>query len=141
MIGSLNRFRTLGAAESHYLNVAEEFWTLVLNNHTYVTGGNSQLEHFREPGQLDAHRDNTNNETCNSYNMMKLTRELFKVAPDVKYADFYGRGLSRNLVGRSSHGQDTTSSHGRAFQKRGRQATFWCCNGPHGELHEAERRH
>ena len=66
MIGSLNRFRTLGPDEAHYFDVAEEFWTLVLNNHTYVTGGNSQLEHFHEPGHLDEYRDNTNNETCNS---------------------------------------------------------------------------
>jgi hypothetical protein len=57
-------------------------------------GWNSQLEHFHEPGQLDSRRDNTNNETCNSYNMLKLSRELFKITADVKYADFYERGSS-----------------------------------------------
>jgi DUF1680 family protein len=133
MIGSLNRFRTLGAAESHYFNVAEEFWTLVLNNHTYVTGGNSQLEHFREPGQLDAHRDNTNNETCNSYNMMKLTRELFKVTPDVKYADFYERAFINEILsavdpetGMTTYFKPMGTGYFKAF---GRAETFWCCNG------------
>lgn len=133
MIGSLNRFRTLGSAESHYFDVAEEFWTLVLNNHTYVTGGNSQLEHFHEPGKLDAYRDNTNNETCNSYNMMKLTRELFKVAPDVKYADFYERAFINEILsavhpetGMTTYFKPMGTGYFKAF---GRQETFWCCNG------------
>ena len=43
-----------------------------LNNHTYVTGGNSEDEHFRAAGQLDATRDAVNNESCNAYNMAKL---------------------------------------------------------------------
>jgi DUF1680 family protein len=133
MIGSLNRFRTLGAAESHYFNVAEEFWTLVVNNHTYVTGGNSQLEHFHEPGKLDQYRDNTNNETCNSYNMMKLTRELFKVTPDVKYADFYERAFINEILsavhpetGMTTYFKPMGTGYFKAF---GREETFWCCNG------------
>ncbi len=133
MIGSLNRFRTLGQAEAHYFDVAEEFWNLVVNNHTYVTGGNSQLEHFREPGRLDAHRDNTNNETCNSYNMMKLTRELFKVVPDVKYADFYERAFINEILsainpetGMTTYFKPMGTGYFKAF---GREETFWCCNG------------
>jgi DUF1680 family protein len=133
MIGSLNRFRTLGEAEAHYFDVAEEFWTLVVNNHTYVTGGNSQLEHFHEPGQLDAYRDNTNNETCNSYNMMKLTRELFKVEPDVKYADFYERAFINEILtaihpetGMTTYFKPMGTGYFKAF---GREETFWCCNG------------
>jgi uncharacterized protein len=133
MIGSLNRFRTLGAAESHYFDVAEEFWTLVVNNHTYVTGGNSQLEHFHEPGKLDQYRDNTNNETCNSYNMMKLTRDLFKVTPDVKYADFYERAFINEILtaihpetGMTTYFKPMGTGYFKAF---GREETFWCCNG------------
>ncbi|HEY6722454.1 MAG TPA: beta-L-arabinofuranosidase domain-containing protein [Polyangiaceae bacterium] len=133
IIGSLNRFRTLGSAESHYFDVAEEFWTLVVNNHTYVTGGNSQLEHFHEPGALDANRDNTNNETCNSYNMMKLTRELFKVTPDVKYADFYERAFINEILsaihpetGMTTYFKPMGTGYFKAF---GREETFWCCNG------------
>ncbi|HEU5075589.1 MAG TPA: beta-L-arabinofuranosidase domain-containing protein, partial [Polyangiaceae bacterium] len=133
MIGSLNRFRTLGADESHYFDVAEEFWTMVVNNHTYVTGGNSQLEHFHEPGALNAYRDNTNNETCNSYNMMKLTRDLFKVAPDVKYADFYERAFINEILsaihpetGMTTYFKPMGTGYFKAF---GREETFWCCNG------------
>src|SRR6478609_9167710 len=90
-IGALNRYRTIGATETSYLTAADQFMAIVLKSHTYVTGGNSEDEHFHEPGKLDAHRDDVNNETCNAYNMSKLARDLFKVTGDVKYADFYVR--------------------------------------------------
>ena len=44
----------------------------MLKDHTYVTGGNSEDEHFHTPGHLNQYRDNVNNETCNAYNMSKL---------------------------------------------------------------------
>ncbi|HEY5959081.1 MAG TPA: beta-L-arabinofuranosidase domain-containing protein, partial [Polyangiaceae bacterium] len=90
-IGALNRYRTLGSAESSYFTAADQFLSIVLKSHTYVTGGNSEDEHFRGPGTLDAHRDDDNNETCNAYNMSKLAHDLFKTKGDVKYADYYER--------------------------------------------------
>ncbi|MBP8992741.1 MAG: glycoside hydrolase family 127 protein, partial [Bacteroidales bacterium] len=68
---------------------ALSFWERVVQNHSYITGGNSEWEHFGEPGILDAERTNCNCETCNSYNMSKLSKELFKLTGDVKFADFY----------------------------------------------------
>ena len=68
-IGALNRYRTVGSSESSYLNAAAGFFGVVLKNHTYVTGGNSEDEHFHAAGKLDQYRDNVNNETCNAYNM------------------------------------------------------------------------
>src|SRR6185369_16450929 len=53
-IGALNRYRTIGSSEQSYFTAADQFMAIVLKNHTYVTGGNSQDEHFHEPGKLDA---------------------------------------------------------------------------------------
>ena len=75
--------------EDYYLQVAKNFWDIVINNHTYITGGNSEWEHFGEPKILDGERTNCNCETCNTYNMLKLTRELFKITGNRKYADYY----------------------------------------------------
>ncbi|MDQ6417881.1 glycoside hydrolase family 127 protein [Paenibacillus sp. LHD-117] len=97
-IGALNRYRTVGETETFYLEAAENFWEMVVHDHTYVTGGNSENEHFREPGLLDAHRNNVNAETCNTYNMLKLTRELFRLTGDVKYADYYERALKNEIM-------------------------------------------
>jgi uncharacterized protein len=133
-IGALNRYRTLGATESSYLTAADQFMAIVLKNHTYVTGGNSQDEHFHEPGKLDARRDNVNNETCNAYNMSKLTRDLFKVTGDVKYADFYERvhineilSSMNPVTGMTTYFKAMGTGYFKAFGTP--ESSFWCCTG------------
>src|SRR3954470_20134168 len=133
-IGALNRYRTIGATEASYLSAADQFMALVLKNHTYVTGGNSQDEHFHEPGKLEAHRDSVNNETCNAYNMSKLTRELFKVTGDVKYADFYERVHINEILssmnpttGMTTYFKPMGTGYFKAFGTP--EASFWCCTG------------
>jgi DUF1680 family protein len=133
-IGALNRYRTLGAGESSYLNAASGFVGILLKSHTYVTGGNSQDEHFRTPGSLNQYRDNVNNETCNAYNVSKLTRDLFRVTGDVKYADFYERIHINEIL--SSINPDTGmttyfKAMGTGYFKVFGSPTnhFWCCTG------------
>ena len=133
-IGALNRYRTIGASESSYLSAADQFMTIVLKNHTYVTGGNSEDEHFHEPGKLDAHRDDVNNETCNAYNMSKLTRDLFKVTGDVKYADFYERIHINEILssmnpstGMTTYFKPMGTGYFKAFGTP--EGSFWCCTG------------
>ncbi|MEO7035349.1 MAG: beta-L-arabinofuranosidase domain-containing protein [Polyangiaceae bacterium] len=133
-IGALNRYRTLGTAEASYLTAADQFMALVLKNHTYVTGGNSEDEHFHEPGKLDAHRDNLNNETCNAYNMSKLARDLFKVTGDVKYADTYERihineilSSMNPVTGMTTYFKPMGTGYFKAFGTP--DSSFWCCTG------------
>ena len=76
-LGALNRYETLG--DGKYLEYTESFWDYVVNNHSYITGGNSEWEHFGADNVLDAERTNCNCETCNTYNMLKLSRKLFMV--------------------------------------------------------------
>ncbi|MGC4088134.1 MAG: glycoside hydrolase family 127 protein [Polyangiaceae bacterium] len=133
-IGALNRYRALGTAENFYYTAAQQFWAMVLKSHTYVTGGNSENEHFHVAGQLDSMRDNINNETCNSYNMLKLTRELFKITGDVKFADFYERAHLNEIMsafnptnGMTSYFKPMGTGYFKVFGKE--TDTFWCCNG------------
>lgn len=133
-IGALNRYRTLGAAESFYLKAAENFWEMVVNDHTYVTGGNSENEHFREPGQLDNYRNNINDETCNSYNMLKLTRELFRLTGDIKYAHYYEKTLQNEIMssinpetGMSAYFKPMGTGYFKVFSTE--FDSFWCDTG------------
>jgi len=133
-IGALNRYRTIGATEASYLSAADQFMAIVLKNHTYVTGGNSEDEHFHEPGKLDAHRDDVNNETCNAYNMSKLTRDLFKVTGDIKYADFYERVHINEILssmnpatGMTTYFKPMGTGYFKAFGTP--ESSFWCCTG------------
>jgi DUF1680 family protein len=132
--GALNRYRTLGSSESLYLTAAQQFWTIVLRDHTYVTGGNSQNECFRAAGQLNAYRDNLNNETCNAYNMLKLTRDLFLVTGDVKYADYYERAYINEILasqnpdtGMTTYFKPMGTGYFKVFGSQFNH--FWCCTG------------
>jgi DUF1680 family protein len=133
-VGALNRYRTLGANESSYFTAADQFLSIVSKSHTYVTGGNSENEHFHAAGALNADRDALNNETCNAYNMSKLARDLFKTKGDVKYADFYERIHINEIL--SSINPDTGmttyfKAMGTGYFKVFGGATdrFWCCTG------------
>jgi DUF1680 family protein len=133
-IGALNRYRTLGSGESSYLNAASGFLGVVLKNHTYVTGGHSEDEHFHEPGRLDQYRDNLNDETCNAYNMSKLTRDLFKVTGDVKYVDFYEQVHMNEILASINPDTGMTTyfkAMGTGYFKvfGGATDTFWCDTG------------
>jgi len=134
LIGALNRYRTLGSGEASYLNAATGFLGVVLKDHTYVTGGNSEDEHFHTPNALNQYRDAVNNETCNAYNMSKLTRDLFLVTGDVKYADYYERVHINEIL--SSMNPDTGmttyfKAMGTGYFKVFGTPTdrFWCCTG------------
>lgn len=133
-LGALNRYRVLGAAEASYFTAADEFWNLVLKNHTFVTGGHGQDEHFHVPGKLDAIRDNVTNESCNAYNMEKLARELFKITGNVKYADYYERthinevlSAMNPVTGMTTYFKPMGTGYFKAYGTP--DSTFWCCNG------------
>lgn len=134
ILGALNRYIVLGKDEEYYLRVAENFWDIVIKHHTYITGGNSEWEHFGEPDILDAERTNCNCETCNTYNMLKLTRELFKITGNSKYADYYENTFINAIL--SSQNPDTgmtTYFQPMAtgfFKVYGSETEhFWCCTG------------
>ncbi len=133
-LGALNRFLAIGEEEQFYLDTCKEFWHIVTNNHSYVTGGNSEWEHFGEPDILDAERTSTNCETCNTYNMLKMTRELFKITGDKKYADFYESTFTNAILssqnpdtGMTMYFQPMATGYFKVYSKPFEH--FWCCTG------------
>lgn len=132
IIGALNRYSVTG--EEYYLQVAKNFWDIVIESHTYITGGNSEWEHFGEPKILDAERTSCNCETCNTYNMLKLSRALFKITGNTKYADYYENTFINAIL--SSQNPETGMTTyfqpmATGFFKVYSSATehFWCCTG------------
>jgi uncharacterized protein len=76
----------------------EFFWERVVHRHSYVTGGNSFGEYFGEPGMLTDRLGPHTTETCNTYNMLKLTRHLFQWNASAKEADYYERALYNHIL-------------------------------------------
>ena len=130
--GALNRY--LVTKEDYYLQVAKNFWDIVINNHTYITGGNSEWEHFGESKILDGERTNCNCETCNTYNMLKLTRDLFKITGDAKYADYYENTFINAILssqnpktGMTTYFQPMATGYFKVYSSP--TDHFWCCTG------------
>jgi hypothetical protein len=121
-------------------NIAEFFWQTVIDHHTYVTGGNSDHEFFFEPDQISKHVSPATTESCNTYNMLKLTRHLFTWTADPKYADYYEQALYNHIL--ASQDPETGMVMYFLSYKPGtfktyctKENSFWCCVGTGFENH------
>lgn len=143
-IGAAREYKATGT--TRYRDIAANAWNITVSAHTYAIGGNSQAEHFRAPNAIAAYLSNDTCEQCNSYNILKLTRELWQLNPDqASYFDFYERALLNHLIG----AQNPADSHGHVtyftpLNPGGRRGvgpawgggtwstdynSFWCCQG------------
>ncbi|CCH02422.1 hypothetical protein FAES_4423 [Fibrella aestuarina BUZ 2] len=101
LIGTIRRYELTGSQPD--LAMSDFFWKTVVNHHTYAPGGNSNYEYLSTPDQLtDKLTDNTM-ETCNTHNMLKLTRHLFALQPNAAYMDYYERALYNHILASQHH--------------------------------------
>ncbi|MDE3127888.1 MAG: glycoside hydrolase family 127 protein [Gemmatimonadota bacterium] len=91
LVGSAERYGYTGDAGD--LLAASFFWDTVVQHHTYASGGHGLSEYFGPADGWGAQVDGRACESCNVYNMLKLTRRLFSIRPDAFYADFQERAL------------------------------------------------
>ena len=96
----------IGAARQYELtgrddlkNAASFFWGFVVHDRSYITGGNSDSEQFTPKAQLSTALGQNTTETCNVYNMLKLTRHMIALDPKPEYADYYERALFNQILG------------------------------------------
>uniref|UniRef100_UPI00209B1DAC beta-L-arabinofuranosidase domain-containing protein n=1 Tax=Bifidobacterium longum TaxID=216816 RepID=UPI00209B1DAC len=146
-----------GKLTSLYLKAAQNFFDIVVKDHTYVNGGNSQSEHFHVAGELwkDATQNGDQNggyrnfstvETCNEYNMLKLARILFQVTKDSKYSEYYEHTFINAIVasqnpetGMTTYFQPMKAGYPKVFGITGTDydadwfggaiGEYWCCQG------------
>ena len=140
-IGVVHEYHSTG--EQRYLDIAQNAWNYVVNAHSYAIGGNSKAEHFHEPNAIAAYLDEDTCETCNTYNMLKVTRELWANEPSAHYFDYYEKALLNHLLGvqhpDSEHGHITYFTSLNPGGRRGvgpawgggtwstDYDSFWCC--------------
>lgn len=97
--------KAIGAARRYEVTAGEKdktissfFWETMTKNHSYVIGGNSNYEYCGEAGKLNDRLSDNTCETCNTYNMLKLTRHLFSVQPQSGLMDYYERALYNHIL-------------------------------------------
>jgi len=101
IIASARRYELTGDANDKA--IADFFWETVVNNHSYATGGNSNYEYLSEPRKLNDKLTENTTETCNTYNMLKLTRHLFATAPSALLMDYYEKALYNHILASQNH--------------------------------------
>jgi DUF1680 family protein len=117
-----------------YLKTADFFWNTVVDHHAYCTGSNSDKEHFFLPDHQSEHLTGYTGESCNVYNMLKLTRHLFCAKPDVKYADYYEKALYNHILGQQDDKTGMVAYFlpmlpGAHKLYSTPDSSFWCCVG------------
>ena len=120
--------------------IADYFWDLVVHHYSYVIGGDSEDEHFTPEQSMSKTLRGDTAETCNTYNMLKLTEHVFGWDPRAQVADFYERALYNHILA----SQDPHMGMFTYFMslKPGLFKTystpfnsFWCCVGTGMENH------
>ena len=120
---------------------ADFFWRTVVSNRSITIGGNSVYEHFHPADNFEPMRTSEQGpETCNTYNMLRLTKMLYATSADAKYMDYYERALFNHILSTQDPVQGgfvyftpMRSGHYRVYSQP--QTSFWCCVGSGLENH------
>jgi hypothetical protein len=121
-------------SDPRYCRVAETFWSKVALSRSYAIGGHSEDEHFFPLARFSRHLGESTAETCNTYNMLKLSRALFLRDALPARIDFYERGLFNHILasndpasGRVTYYVAMKPGAWRTYSTA--EDSFWCCVG------------
>ena len=129
------------AHDVQYHNASEYFWEIVTRQRSLAFGGNSRREHFpTKENCIDYINDIDGPESCNTYNMLKLTEDLNRVKPNGMYGDFYETAMFNHILSAQhpQHGGYVYFTPARPRHYRNYSApnkAMWCCVGTGMEDH------
>jgi uncharacterized protein len=120
--------------KSGYDSYAKFFWQTVVSHHSFATGSNSDKEHFFKPDDISDHLTGYTGESCNVYNMLKLTRHLYIHTGNIKYADYYEKALFNHILGQQDPATGMIAYFlpmlpGAHKVYSTPDSSFWCCVG------------
>ncbi|MFC4164148.1 beta-L-arabinofuranosidase domain-containing protein [Epilithonimonas zeae] len=122
-------------------NAADFFWTNVTQKRSAIIGGNSVSEHFNPINDFSGMIKSIEGpETCNTYNMLKLSKELYVTNPKSSYVDYYERALYNHILSTQNpekggfvYFTPMRPGHYRVYSQP--ETSFWCCVGSGMENH------
>jgi DUF1680 family protein len=138
VIGEARTYEATGDPRAR--EIATYFWDLIAHHYSYVIGGNSEDERLFPENTMAQHLGANTAETCNTYNMLKLTEHLFGWDPRADYADFYERALYNDILasqepklGMFTYFMSLKPGLFKTFSTP--FDSFWCCVGTGMENH------
>ena len=129
------------SGDETYEKAGEFFWETVTSKRSLAFGGNSRREHFPSAHACNDYVDDVEGpESCNTYNMLRLTESLFRIKPEARYADFYERAVLNHILSTQhpEHGGYVYFTPARPRHYRVYSApnqAMWCCVGTGMENH------
>jgi DUF1680 family protein len=122
-------------------HAADYFWQTVVEHRTVAIGGNSVKEHFHSDRDFSPMINEVEGpETCNTYNMLKLTEMLFLSQEKASFADYYERALYNHILASQRPGTGgfvyftpMRPNHYRVYSQV--DQGMWCCVGSGIESH------
>ncbi|MES2003491.1 MAG: beta-L-arabinofuranosidase domain-containing protein [Bacteroidota bacterium] len=142
IVGSVETYRVSNNPE--YYKIADNFWYKIVNDYMYSIGGvagarnpNNAECFISEPGTLyeNGLSAGGQNETCATYNMLKLTSDLFLFDQRGELMDYYERALYNDILASVAENTPANTYHvplrpGSIKQFGNPNMTgFTCCNG------------
>ena len=119
---------------------AQFFWQRVVERRSVAIGGNSVKEHFHDEKDFGSMIGEVEGpETCNTYNMLKLTGMLFQTEQKGSYGDYYERALYNHILSSQRPGggfvyfTPIRPNHYRVYSQVDKG--MWCCVGSGIESH------
>jgi len=114
---------------------AKFFWDVVINQRSVSIGGNSMREHFNPTNDFSGLLASEQGpESCNTYNMLRLTKMLYQTSADKSFIDYYERALYNHILsilnpvqGGFVYFTPMRSGHYRVYSQP--QTSMWCCVG------------
>ena len=138
IIGAARQYEVTG--DENLRDITTFFWDRVVHHRTYAMGGNSDGEHYFPEEEFSKHLSVDGPETCNTYNMLKLTRHIFEWTADPGLFDFYERGLFNHILpsqdprtGMVIYYCPMRPAAWKSFSTP--ENNFWCCVGTGMENH------
>ena len=138
LIGLARLHEITGRTE--YAVASRTFWSAVTAHHSYVIGGNGDREYFTAADSIAGYLTEQTCETCASYNMLKLTRQLYARTPTSTFFDYYERTHLNHIMaqqnprtGMFAYMTPLAAGSSRAYSTP--FDDFWCCVGTGMESH------
>ena len=129
------------SGDAKWHDASQYFWEIVTQQRSLAIGGNSRREHFpTKETCIDYVNDIDGPESCNTYNMLKLTEFLNRANPNAAYGNFYERAMFNHILSTQhpEHGGYVYFTSARPRHYRNYSApnmAMWCCVGTGMENH------
>ncbi|WP_443938706.1 beta-L-arabinofuranosidase domain-containing protein [Pedobacter sp. MW01-1-1] len=142
IVGSIELYQASNNAD--YYSIADNFWHKMMDDYMYSIGGVAGARNpanaecfIAQPSTLyeNGFSEGGQNETCATYNMLKLTSDLFLFDQRGELMDYYERGLYNHILASVAENSPANTYHvplrAGSMKQFGNAHMdgFTCCNG------------